>query len=89
MAVNVIMPELKIHCNPLEEIAIDPYCIKCSFSPMMENAKPETLCSTCLMKVSRNWMKLMNESKLKHIGKISIALKAPHFRKRNACGVLS
>lgn len=34
-------------------------------------------------------MKLMNESKLKHIGKISIAPKTPYFRKRNACGVLS
>ena len=37
MDVNVIMPELEIHCTPLEEIAIDPYCIKISFDDINEN----------------------------------------------------
>jgi len=36
METRIVMPDLEIHCTPLEEISINPYCVKISFDDVHE-----------------------------------------------------
>ncbi len=36
MYISVVMPELEIHCTPLEEISINSYCAKIRFDDINE-----------------------------------------------------
>ena len=36
MDIRVVIPELEIHCTPLEELSITPYCVRISFDDIHE-----------------------------------------------------